>query len=105
MDLEYITRVQTKIDSLKTWKDKYEYFAGHAAFNWLIAEEVDAEFMRLAKQAFEPDLPFQDYCKSICLRDARFHESHKIWKKFSPERKEATYKILFEKRWVLWLKK
>ena len=89
-----------KLGAMSTWKERYEYFVGPVVFNWQIAEVIDAEFMRLAKFTTK-EVPFEIYCKNICLMDARFHESHKIWKKFSHERREATYKILFEKKMQL----
>jgi hypothetical protein len=99
-DNENIARVKSKLDKLATWKERYEFFVGPIVFNWQIAEEIDAEFMRLAKLTSK-EVPFDTYCKSICLMDARFDESHKIWKKFSHERREATYKILCEKKMQL----
>jgi len=99
MDHDYMARVKMSLDSKKTWKERYEFFAGRE-FNFLIAEECDAEFMRLAKLTSK-EVPFDTYCKNICLLDARIHESHKIWKKFSMERREAIYKIMFDKRWKL----
>jgi hypothetical protein len=66
-------------------------------FNSKIAAAIDAEFMKLADQAASKDNSFSDYCVAICKMDARYCKSMRIWRKFSAERKEATYETLVNK--------